>query len=84
MESIVEKIRISLAEVLNLQDFSTIQGSTRLSEDLDLDSSLFIQLLMTIEDHIPGLMFDPQTLKREDFLSVENLASYIHKVTVSA
>lgn len=81
METLIEKIKLSLSEVMNLEETSSITSETRLAEDLDMDSSMFIELLMTLEDHVEGLTFDPETLKKDDFKTVASLATYIQTLT---
>ncbi len=66
-----------LQNVLKLQSVSNVTPETRLFEDLNMDSTSSLELLMALEEVIDGLVIDPETLDVEHFKTVGNLASYI-------
>jgi acyl carrier protein len=72
---IIEHVRVSLAEVLN-RELPALTEDTRLFEDLALDSTSVIELLMGLEDTI-GLEIDPDELEPEVFQTVGSLTGYI-------
>ncbi|UED82943.1 acyl carrier protein [Streptomyces profundus] len=72
---IVEHLRIALSAVLN-KEFPTLTPELRLFEDLALDSTSVIELLMSLEDTM-GLEIDPDELGPEVFQSVGSLADYV-------
>ncbi|HEY4023716.1 MAG TPA: acyl carrier protein [Pseudonocardiaceae bacterium] len=72
---VVEHVRVALAEVLN-RDLPTLSEQTRLFEDLALDSTSVIELLMGLEDTI-DLEIDPDELEPEAFQTVASLTDYI-------
>ena len=74
---IVEHVRISLSEVLN-RELPELTEQTRLFEDLALDSTSVIELLMGLEDTI-GLEIDPDDLEPEVFQTVGRLTDYIER-----
>ncbi|MET8139926.1 acyl carrier protein [Sphaerisporangium sp. NPDC005288] len=67
----------SVATLLN-QDATTISPQTRLFEDLALDSTGVLELLMQLENDL-GAEFDPETLEPADFENVESLVAYVAK-----
>ncbi|GAB3465398.1 acyl carrier protein [Actinophytocola sediminis] len=74
---IIEHVRISLSDVLN-RELPALTGETRLFEDLALDSTSVIELLMGLEDTI-GMEIDPDDLEPEVFQTVDRLTDYIER-----
>lgn len=74
-EKIIEHIRISLEAVLS-REIREITPDTRLFEDLALDSTSILELLMSLED-TADLVVDPDELDSEVFRSVGSLAEYM-------
>ena len=71
---ILEKIELSLTEVLK----RGVSGAedTRLVEDLQMDSTSVLELLMALEDNL-GFEVDPESLKMDDFKTIGTLADYV-------
>ncbi|GAA3437677.1 acyl carrier protein [Kutzneria kofuensis] len=74
-EEIVAHLRVALSAVLN-KEVGELSPSSRLFEDLALDSTSVIELLMSLEDTI-GLEIDPDELGPEVFQTVGSLTDYI-------
>jgi acyl carrier protein len=72
----LQQIELALSEVLE-QRVSGLTEQSHLETDLDLDSVTFMQFLLTLEDRIPGLLFNPDQLAQEDFNQVGSLLKYI-------
>ncbi|WP_194910785.1 acyl carrier protein [Catenulispora rubra] len=72
---ILVRLRGSLSEVLN-REVPELGEDARLFEDLALDSTGVIELLMVLEDSV-GLEIDPEELGPEVFKTVGSLASYV-------
>ncbi|MER5439009.1 phosphopantetheine-binding protein [Streptomyces sp. NPDC002790] len=72
---IIEHIQVALSEVLN-KEVTELSEDTRLFEDLALDSTSVIELLMALEDTV-GLEIDPDELDPEVFKTVRSLADYV-------
>jgi acyl carrier protein len=72
---IIAKIEDALSEVL-MRDISGLSESTRLFEDLQLDSTAVLELLMALEDNI-GFEVDPDNLDMADFKTLGTLADYV-------
>jgi acyl carrier protein len=72
---IVEKITDALSEVLK-RDVSDATEDTRLMEDLQMDSTTVLELLMAVEDTL-GFEVDPENLQMDDFKTVGTLADHI-------
>jgi len=68
-------ITVALSEVLQ-RDLDDVAEDTRLFEDLNLDSTTVIELLMALED-VLGILVDPDTLEPEHFTTVGALADYV-------
>jgi acyl carrier protein len=68
---ITEHVRIALASVLN-REIPALTEQLRLFEDLALDSTSVIELLMGLEDTI-DLQIDPDELEPEVFRTVGTL-----------
>jgi len=72
---ILGQLRSSLSEVLN-REVPELREDSRLFEDLALDSTSVIELLMSLEDTV-GLEIDPEDLGPEVFQTVASLADYV-------
>jgi acyl carrier protein len=72
---IVERITDALSEVLK-RDVSGATEETRLIEDLQMDSTTVLELLMAVEDTL-GFEVDPENLQMDDFKTVGTLADHI-------
>lgn len=72
---LVAAIETALSEVLE-REVSGLTEEIRLFEDMHLDSTSILELLMALED-IVGISVDPETLDMDDFKSVGTLASYL-------
>lgn len=79
---ILEKIELSLTEVLK-RDVSGSAEDTRLVEDLQMDSTSVLELLMALEDNL-GFEVDPESLKMDDFRTIGTLANYVGAACGSA
>jgi acyl carrier protein len=74
-EQIVAHIRVALSIVLN-RELNDLNEEVRLFEDLALDSTSVIELLMALEDTV-GLEIDPDELEPDIFYNVASLADYV-------
>lgn len=74
-QKVAEHIRISLEAVLN-REVGELVPETRLFEDLALDSTSVLELLMSLEDTI-GLEIDPDELSADVFRSFGSLSEYV-------
>lgn len=77
MSSLLSAVNEALNDIMS----STVSVSleTDFNEDLDLDSVLFVQFLLTLEEKIPGLMFDPDQINQDAFTTVGKLISWIEQ-----
>lgn len=80
---LLEEIKGALAEVLNMESDQAINLNTSLFDELHLDSTSVLELLMTLEDRIDGLEIDPDELEPDVFDTVGSLAAYIEKQLVA-
>jgi acyl carrier protein len=72
---ILARIHEALAAVLE-RDVSGLPESTRLFEELHLDSTSILELLMALEDFI-GMEIDPESLNMSDFQTIGSLVDYV-------
>lgn len=82
MTSTLDIIRSTLSEVANA-DFSKITVATDIANDLDLDSILFVQFLLALEEKIPGLEFNQETLSEVSFTTIGTLVAHVDHVTAA-
>ena len=75
---IIAVIESSIAEVRK-EEVSGLSEDTRLLEDLRLDSTALLELLMSLEDAL-NIEIDAQSLSMDDFASVGTLADYVTRV----
>ncbi len=75
-DTIVSAIEAALSDVVE-RPVAGIRSDMKLDRDFDLDSFMFVQFLLSLEDKVQGLRFDPTALGQTDFNSVGSLASYI-------
>jgi acyl carrier protein len=78
MSQTLQAIQDALSEVLE-ERVTNVSMATDLQSDLDMDSVRFIQFLLTLEDKIPGLLFNPDTLNESSFNRVDTLIEYIEQ-----
>jgi acyl carrier protein len=80
---IIAVISSSIAEVRK-EEVADLSEDTRLLEDLHLDSTAILELLMSLEDAL-NIEIDAQSLSMDDFATVGTLANYVTTVlSVSA
>jgi acyl carrier protein len=72
---VIEAVTACLAEVTK-RDVSGLTADTRLFEDLHLDSTSILELLMAVEDRV-DIEVDPEKLNMDDFQTVGTLAAYV-------
>ena len=73
--TVLKTITNALTEVMQ-RDYSDATEDTRLFEDLHLDSTSVLTLLMALEDHT-GIEVDPESLQMDDFRTIGTLADYL-------
>lgn len=66
-----------LRETLNVPESKLIRADTHLRDDLGLDSLNSVEVLVALEDAIPGFSVNPDTIRPQDFHTVETLAAYV-------
>jgi acyl carrier protein len=74
-QEIVATVEAALSEVLQ-RKVTNLTEETRLSEDMHLDSTSILELMLSLED-TAGISVDPETLDMDDFKSVKTLANYL-------
>jgi acyl carrier protein len=75
---IVATISSCLATVLR-QDLPVLAEDTRLFDDLQLDSTTILELLMALEDAM-GVEVDPESLDMGSFRTVGTLTDYLRQM----
>ncbi|MDQ1850344.1 phosphopantetheine-binding protein [Gemmobacter fulvus] len=72
----ITAIETALTEVVG-RPVTGLVPETRFDRDLDLDSYMFVQFLLALEDQVPGLRFDPEAIGQHEFNLVSSLCDYI-------
>ncbi|MFE2723238.1 phosphopantetheine-binding protein [Kitasatospora sp. NPDC059327] len=72
---IVNALETALSDVLE-REIAGLADDVRLFDDLHLDSTTMLELLMALEDSIE-LVVDPETLDIEDFASVGTFTDFV-------
>jgi len=81
-EQTVEHIRVALSVVLD-REIPQLDADARLVEDLGLDSTNVVELMMALEDSI-GLEVDLDELEPEVFSTVATLADFTRAAALGA
>lgn len=81
-EQTVEHIRVALSVVLD-REIPQLDADARLVEDLGLDSTNVVELMMALEDSI-GLEVDLDELEPEVFSTVATLADFMRAEALGA
>jgi acyl carrier protein len=74
-QDVVTAVEAALTEVLE-REVTGLTSEVRLFDDLHLDSTSVLELLMALEDGIE-IEIDPETLNMDDFRSVGTLTDYL-------
>ncbi|WP_394514813.1 phosphopantetheine-binding protein [Pantoea sp. SGAir0215] len=75
MKTLLLAINDALNDVLPSK--ITVTENTDFNDDLDLDSVLFVQFLLLLEDKVPGLIFEPDQINQDAFTTVGKLMMWI-------
>ncbi|GAB3552392.1 acyl carrier protein [Actinopolyspora lacussalsi] len=78
-QNVVTALEDALTEVLE-RPVTGLTGDVKLFDDLHLDSTTMLEMLMALEDSI-GLVVDPEDLDVDDFLSVETFTDFVLAAT---
>ncbi|MGJ8628480.1 MAG: acyl carrier protein [Sulfitobacter sp.] len=71
-----DTVRDALSEVIE-RPVDDISENTFLDRDFDLDSVMFVHFLLSLEDRIPGLQFNPEDLAEASFNNVSLLLEFL-------
>ncbi|WP_028646571.1 phosphopantetheine-binding protein [Nocardiopsis sp. CNT312] len=72
---VVTALEAALSEALE-REVTGLEGRVRLFEDLHLDSTSMLEVLMALEESI-GLEVEPEDLEIEAFESVDTLTDFV-------
>lgn len=73
--TIVTALENALTDVLE-RPVTGLTGDVKLFDDLHLDSTTMLEMLMALEDSI-GLVVDPEDLDADDFISVDTFTDFV-------
>jgi len=74
-KDVVQALESALTDVLE-RPVTGLHGEIRLFDDLHLDSTTMLEMLMALEDSI-GLVVDPEELDVDDFESVDTFTDFV-------
>ncbi|WP_116245455.1 acyl carrier protein [Nocardiopsis sp. FIRDI 009] len=72
---VVTALEAALSEALE-REVADLDGNVRLFDDLHLDSTSMLEVLMSLEESI-GLQVEPEDLEIEAFESVDSLTDFV-------
>ncbi|MBA8823980.1 acyl carrier protein [Saccharopolyspora lacisalsi] len=73
-DTVLTALETALTDVLE-RPVTGLTGGVRLFEDLHLDSTTMLEMLMALEESI-GLVIDPEDLDVDDFETVETFIDF--------
>ncbi|MET9914615.1 phosphopantetheine-binding protein [Streptomyces sp. NPDC006476] len=79
---VVHQIESALSEALE-RPIDGLSEDVRLFDDMHLDSTSVLEVLMTLEDTV-GVEVDPEQLEMADFATVGSFADYLLRQTPAA
>ncbi|MFF8732529.1 acyl carrier protein [Streptomyces sp. NPDC015171] len=74
-EAIVRTLEAALTDVLE-RPVTGLSGEVRLFDDLHLDSTTMLEMLMALENSL-GLVVDPEELDADDFETVDTFTDFV-------
>ncbi|MGW7056346.1 acyl carrier protein [Streptomyces sp. NPDC054888] len=74
-QHVVAALETALTDVLE-RPVTGLTGDVKLFDDLHLDSTTMLEMLMALEDSI-GLVVDPEELDADDFVSVDTFTNFV-------
>lgn len=75
----LEIVRQALSEVLEYE-VTDLDPDMQIDREFDLDSVMFVQFLLSVEDRVEGLQFDPDVLAESSFNKVSSLLEFLTTV----
>lgn len=73
--TVLSALELALTDVLE-RPVTGLEGQVKLFDDLHLDSTTMLEMLMALEDSI-GLTVDPEDLDVDDFISVDTFTEFV-------
>lgn len=74
-QNVLTALEKALTDVLE-RPVTGLTGDVKLFDDLHLDSTTMLEMLMALEDSI-GLVVDPEDLDADDFVSVDTFTDFV-------
>ncbi|MEU7033769.1 acyl carrier protein [Streptomyces sp. NPDC046237] len=74
-QNVVTALENALTDVLE-RPVTGLTGEVKLFDDLHLDSTTMLEMLMALEDSI-DLVVDPEELDADDFISVDTFTDFV-------
>lgn len=75
--TIIENVKKSLQQALDLNENTEISMTAKLKDDLGLDSMSSLTFLITLEENIEKFTVNPESLEMSDLESVETISNYV-------
>ncbi|MBG0852327.1 acyl carrier protein [Streptomyces spinoverrucosus] len=74
-QNVVIALEAALTDALE-RPVTGLRGDIRLFDDLHLDSTTMLEMLMALENSI-GLVVDPEELDADDFVTVDTFTDFV-------
>lgn len=77
MQPYFQEVTDAIREILEFQPNTPLSETTLLEADLGMDSGLMLELIMQLEDTVPGLVVDQAGISYDQFKSVGSVCGYV-------
>lgn len=67
----------AIRQILDFQSADLLHTGTQLETDLGMDSGLMLELVMQLEETVPGLVIDQATISYDQFRTVATVCDYV-------
>jgi acyl carrier protein len=82
-DNLLTIIKECLIEVTE-RPIEEITEDMRLDDHFDLDSVMFVQFLLALEDRVPNLQFAPEAISEAAFNDIRTLKAFLQRTTAQA
>jgi acyl carrier protein len=67
----------AIRQILDFQSVDQLRPDTALETDLGMDSGLMLELVMQLEETVPGLVIDQASISYDQFRTVATVCDYV-------
>lgn len=67
----------AIRQILDFQAVDQLRPETALETDLGMDSGLMLELVMQLEETVPGLVIDQASISYDQFRTISTVCDYV-------